>query len=88
MANIDGQFLTKTAKIPYLSGPHIVPAIAHIREYPLSSPGRYIFISIYHKIQIMIKQDSYTKANVSGEETQKRNHGAYRYWAPSQNSTE
>ena len=31
----------------------------------------------------MIKQDSYTKANESGEETQKRNHGAYRHWAPS-----
>ena len=26
---------------------------------------------IYHKIQITIKQDSYTKANESGEETQK-----------------
>ena len=26
---------------------------------------------IYHKIQITIKQDSYTKANESGEEAQK-----------------
>ena len=32
----------------------------------------------------MIKQDSYTKANESGEEAQKRNHGAYRHWAPSE----
>ena len=28
----------------------------------------YLFIFIYHKIQITIKQDSYTKANESGEE--------------------
>ena len=26
---------------------------------------------LYHKIQMVIKQDSYTKANESGEETQK-----------------
>ena len=34
-------------------------------------------------IQIKIKQESYTKANESGEKPQKRNHGAYRHWAPS-----
>ena len=33
----------------------------------------------YHKIQIMIKQDSYTKANKSGEKK-----GAYGHWAPSE----
>ena len=32
----------------------------------------------------MIKQDSYTKANESCEEAQKRNHGAYRHWTPSE----
>ena len=40
---------------------------------------------IYHKkIQIMIKQESYTMADESGEEAQKRTHGAYRHWAPSE----
>ena len=32
----------------------------------------------------MMKQDSYTKANESGEEAHKGNHGAYRHWAPSE----
>ena len=31
----------------------------------------FTFIFFYHKIQITIKQNSYTKANESGEETQK-----------------
>ena len=43
----------------------------------------FIFF-IYHKIQIMTKQDSYTKANESGEEVQKRNHEAYSHCAPSE----
>ena len=32
----------------------------------------------------MIKQDSYTKANESGEEARKGNHEADRHWAPSE----
>ena len=35
----------------------------------------YLFIFIYHKIQITIKQDSYTKANESGEEAQNETTG-------------
>ena len=35
-------------------------------------------------MQIMIKRDSYTKANEHGEEAEKRNHGSYRHWAPSE----
>jgi len=31
------------------------------------------FIYFYHKIQLRIEQESYTKANESGEEAQKRN---------------
>ena len=35
-------------------------------------PNLFIYLLvIYHKIQITIKQDSYTKANESGEEAQK-----------------
>ena len=44
-----------------------------------------IYLLFNHKIQIMLKkQGNHTKANKSGEEAQKRNHGAYRYWAPSE----
>ena len=32
----------------------------------------FYFYLIYHKIQITIRQDSYTKANESGEEAQKK----------------
>ena len=35
----------------------------------------HIFLFIYHKIQITIKQDSYTKANESSEEAQKETTG-------------
>ena len=44
----------------------------------------YIFTFIYHKIQITIKQDSNTETNEIGEEAQKRYHGAYRLWVPSE----
>ena len=37
---------------------------------------------IYHKIQITIKQDSYTKANESGEEAQKEPWGLQTLGSP------
>ena len=35
----------------------------------------FFIIIIYHNLQVMIKQDSYTKANESGEEAQKETMG-------------
>ena len=37
----------------------------------LERKNLFIFISFYHKIQITIKEGSYTKENESDEETQK-----------------
>ena len=54
-----------------------------IRQIPFFFLDLVLFY-FYHKIQIIIKQDSCTKANESGEEAQKKNHGAYRHWAPTE----
>ena len=49
----------------------------------VSSLAFFFIYLFYPRIKISIKQDS-KKASESGEEAPKRNHEAYRHWAPSE----
>lgn len=69
----------------FITGQLCYPTTNKYKKITLGFPkASYLLFIYFTNTNNDKKPGNHTKANKSGEEAQKRNHGAYRYWAPSE----